>query len=92
MKKRDYQTITGRTLELSGLGDEERKFLGTVQRKYTREPEWSEFAAWWERNGSFLFSSIRFQGERAQQETQRSLFTAPRLTRRSRASGNGCTR
>ncbi len=47
MKKRDYQTITGRTLELSGLGDEERKFLGTVQRKYTREPEWSEFAAWW---------------------------------------------
>ena len=35
MKKRDYQTIIGNTLELSGLGDEERKFLGTVQRNYT---------------------------------------------------------
>jgi len=47
MKKRDYQTITGRTLDLGRLGEKERKFLGTVQRKYARGPEWSEFAAWW---------------------------------------------
>ena len=47
MKRRDYRTITGRTLELSGLGDKERNFLGIVQRKYTQGPEWSEFAGWW---------------------------------------------
>ncbi len=47
MKKRGYQTITGRTLELSELGDKERRFLGSVQRKYTRRPEWSEFSGWW---------------------------------------------
>lgn len=45
MKKRDYQTITGRTLDLGRLGEKERKFLGTVQRKYARGAEWSEFAA-----------------------------------------------
>jgi hypothetical protein len=33
MKKHAYQTIAGRTLEFG-------------QRKFAREPEWSEFAAW----------------------------------------------
>ena len=47
MKKQGYQTITGRTLQVRGLGEKERKFLATVQRKYTDGPEWSEFAAWW---------------------------------------------
>ena len=47
MKNPDYQTITGRALALSELGEKERKFLGSVQRKYTRRPEWSEFAGWW---------------------------------------------
>jgi hypothetical protein len=47
MKKRDYQTITGRTLEVGRLSDNERKFLGAVQRKFARGSEWSEFAAWW---------------------------------------------
>ena len=47
MKRREYRTITGRTLELSGLGDKERNFLGIVQRKYAQGLEWSEFAAWW---------------------------------------------
>jgi len=47
MKKRAYQTITGRTFELGGLGEKERKFLGAVRRKFARGPKWSEFAAWW---------------------------------------------
>ena len=47
MKQRHYQTISGRTLEVRGLGKNERKFLATVQRKYARRAEWSEFAAWW---------------------------------------------
>jgi transcriptional regulator with XRE-family HTH domain len=47
MKKSIYQTITGRMLSLSQLADKERKFLGTVKRKFARGPEWSEFAAWW---------------------------------------------
>lgn len=47
MKKRDYQTISGRTLQVRGLSEEERKFLASVQRKYTQGPEWSDFAAYW---------------------------------------------
>lgn len=47
MKKRTYQTITGRTLNLARLGDKERKFLGAVRRKFASGPEWSAFAAWW---------------------------------------------
>jgi transcriptional regulator with XRE-family HTH domain len=47
MKSLTYQTITGRTLELGGLRDEERAFLAAVQRTYGKGPEWSAFAAWW---------------------------------------------
>jgi len=47
MRKRAFRTITGRTLDLAGLGEDERRFLGTVQREYEKGPEWSEFAAWW---------------------------------------------
>jgi len=47
MKKRDYQTITGRTLDLGVLGDGERRFLKKVHRKYGGGPEWSAFASWW---------------------------------------------
>jgi len=56
MKKRGYPTIAGRTLELGRLGDEERKFLGAVQRKYARGLECSEFAAWW--GGEFRRSGL----------------------------------
>jgi transcriptional regulator with XRE-family HTH domain len=47
MKKRAYQTITGRMLSLGRLADKERKFLGAVHRKFAKGPEWSVFAAWW---------------------------------------------
>ena len=44
---RTYSTITGRVLHLDGLTGEESDFLTAVQRRYTTDPEWSEFAAWW---------------------------------------------
>ena len=47
MKKRIFQTITGRTLDLGKLGKKEREFLAAVQRRYERRPEWSKFASWW---------------------------------------------
>jgi transcriptional regulator with XRE-family HTH domain len=47
MKKRTYQTITGRTLGLGELHAKERAFLAAVRRTYGKGPEWSEFAAWW---------------------------------------------
>jgi transcriptional regulator with XRE-family HTH domain len=47
MKKRTYQTITGRTLNLGALGKEELAFLASVRRAYSNGPEWSAFAAWW---------------------------------------------
>jgi hypothetical protein len=47
MKKRTYRTITGRHLDLAGLGQAERDFLGSVQAKYEAAPEWSAFASWW---------------------------------------------
>ena len=47
MKKRTYRTITGRRLDLAGLGQAERDFLGAVQAKYEAAPEWSAFAGWW---------------------------------------------
>lgn len=47
MKKRAFRTITGRTLDLTALQEEERRFLAAVQRKYEEQPEWSEFEAWW---------------------------------------------
>jgi transcriptional regulator with XRE-family HTH domain len=42
-----YHTITGRTLGLGSLTEEERAFLGAVRRKYEEAPEWSEFGSWW---------------------------------------------
>lgn len=47
MKKRIFQTITGRTLDLGKLDKKEREFLAVVQRRYERRPEWSKFASWW---------------------------------------------
>ena len=47
MKKQLYQTITGRRLDLGRLTEKEREFLGTIQRKYKRKANWSEFASWW---------------------------------------------
>lgn len=47
MKKRTYRTITGRHLDLAGLGQAERDFLSAVQAMYEAEPEWSTFASWW---------------------------------------------
>jgi transcriptional regulator with XRE-family HTH domain len=49
MKKRAFRTITGRTLDLTALHEDERRFLAFVQRRYEERPEWSEFAAWWVR-------------------------------------------
>jgi len=47
MKKPNYQTITGRVLDLERLGEKERAFLLSVQRRYEKVPDWSAFAAWW---------------------------------------------
>ena len=47
MNRVSYQTITGRVLDLSHLGERERAFLLSVQRRFENEPEWSAFAAWW---------------------------------------------
>jgi len=47
MNRPSYQTITGRMLDLGHLGKSERTFLGSVQRRYEKVPEWSAFAAWW---------------------------------------------
>ena len=47
MKRRLFQTITGRALDLERLDANEREFLAAVQRRYKKEPRWSAFAAWW---------------------------------------------
>lgn len=47
MRKQTYRTITGRHLDLAGLGRAERDFLGSVQTKYAAGAEWSAFAGWW---------------------------------------------
>ena len=46
-KKRIFQTIAGRKLDLGKLNEKEVRFLAAVQRRFEKEPEWSEFAAWW---------------------------------------------
>src|SRR3989442_10404555 len=46
MKRRVFQTVTGRALDLKRLDAKERDFLAAVQRKYEKEPTWSAFAAW----------------------------------------------
>ncbi len=45
--KHIYQTITGRKLELDDLEEKESAFLSAVERRYTKQPEWSKFASWW---------------------------------------------
>src|SRR5437667_10977713 len=47
MKKRVFQTITGRALDLERLDAKEREFLAAVQAKYEKDPAWSAFASWW---------------------------------------------
>src|SRR3989442_11519175 len=47
MKRRVFQTITGRALDLKRLDAKERDFLTAVQAKYEKVPAWSAFAAWW---------------------------------------------
>jgi len=47
MKKRTFETITGRKLLLEALADKELEFLSAVQARYEDQPEWSDFAAWW---------------------------------------------
>src|SRR2546425_1074157 len=47
MKKRVFQTITGRALDLERLDAKEREFLAAVQARYEKDPAWSAFAAWW---------------------------------------------
>lgn len=47
MKKRIFETITGRTLDLGKLNEKEREFLAAVQRRYEKGLGWSEFASWW---------------------------------------------
>jgi hypothetical protein len=47
MRKRTYCTISGRRLDLSGLGNAEREVLVAVCAQYERAPEWSAFGRWW---------------------------------------------
>ena len=47
MRKRVFQTITGRALDLERLDAKEREFLAAVQAKYEKNPAWSAFASWW---------------------------------------------
>src|SRR2546428_12084503 len=47
MKKRMFQTITGRALDLERLDAKEREFLAAVQAKNEKKPAWSAFASWW---------------------------------------------
>ncbi|MBI5815190.1 MAG: helix-turn-helix transcriptional regulator [Nitrospinae bacterium] len=47
MKKRNYETITGRLIDLNAISDEEIVFLHSVMKKYKTKPEWSDFSAWW---------------------------------------------
>jgi len=46
MKRRTFQTITGRALDLERLEANEREFLTAVQGKYETEPTWLAVAAW----------------------------------------------
>ncbi len=47
MRVREYETITGRRLNLSDLEAGERRFLGVVLERYRNRPEWTVFGAWW---------------------------------------------
>jgi transcriptional regulator with XRE-family HTH domain len=56
MRRSTYQTITGRTLDLGGLNEKEGAFLAAIERRYGKQPEWSEFAARW--TGKFQRSGL----------------------------------
>lgn len=49
MKKRIYETITGRRVLLSELSREESRFLRAVRTRFAARPGWSAFATWWTR-------------------------------------------
>lgn len=64
MRKRTYLTISGRCLDLSGLGDVERELLGAACAQYERAPEWSAFGRWCltaMREGGVPESSLAFR-------------------------------
>jgi len=42
-----YTTLTGRTIDLGNLNDEERHCLTVVVKKYQEGTEWTQFASWW---------------------------------------------
>jgi transcriptional regulator with XRE-family HTH domain len=45
--KNEYRTITGRTLDLSGLTGAERKLLREALERVRKAGGWNRFAAWW---------------------------------------------
>ncbi|HEX9727350.1 MAG TPA: helix-turn-helix transcriptional regulator [Gemmatimonadales bacterium] len=45
--KNEYRTITGRTLDLSGLTGAERKLLREALECVRKAGGWNRFAAWW---------------------------------------------
>lgn len=47
LSKKTYTTLTGITLDLNALKEEEFKALSAVAAKYNTHPEWTDFAAWW---------------------------------------------
>lgn len=46
-RKNQYVTMTGRTVDLGALIEDERRALAAVVEKYREEPEWTHFATWW---------------------------------------------
>jgi transcriptional regulator with XRE-family HTH domain len=56
MREHTYQLITGRMLELDRLDEKEAAFLSTVEYKYREQPDWTQFAAWW--NTAFQHSDL----------------------------------
>jgi len=47
MNTSDYETITGRILDVKDIDAGERTFLRTVLKKYQTRPEWAAFSFWW---------------------------------------------
>ncbi|PIP85008.1 MAG: hypothetical protein COR54_00865 [Elusimicrobia bacterium CG22_combo_CG10-13_8_21_14_all_63_91] len=43
----NYETVTGRQIDLRSLTADEKDCLTFVLSKYKEKPGWSEFAAWW---------------------------------------------
>lgn len=42
-----HRTLTGRSVDLSKLTDDERAGLAAVVEKYRTRPDWTRFASWW---------------------------------------------